>query len=108
MRAILADCLYFCSVNTTVIMNECFGKKFVLNGELHPADLFDNTFVYEGDSVYEVIRMVKGIPVFFSRSYGTAGFKCKTTEKRDSCGCCYFEKGYHKPYQIGQEKGELI
>ena len=46
-------------------MNECFGKKFVLNGELHSADLFDNTLVYEGDSVYEVIRMVKGFPVFF-------------------------------------------
>jgi len=46
-------------------MNECFGKKFVLNGELHPADLFDNTLVYEGESVYEVIRMVKGLPVFF-------------------------------------------
>lgn len=46
-------------------MTECFGKKFVLNGELISADLFDNTLVYEGDSVYEVIRMVKGLPVFF-------------------------------------------
>ena len=46
-------------------MNECYGKKFVLNGELQPADSFDNSLVYEGDSIYEVIRMVKGIPVFF-------------------------------------------
>jgi branched-chain amino acid aminotransferase len=46
-------------------MNECFGKKFILNGELHAADLFDNTLVYEGDSIYEVIRMVKGFPVFY-------------------------------------------
>ena len=46
-------------------MSECFGKKFVLNGELHTSDLFDNTLVYEGDSIYEVIRMVKGFPVFF-------------------------------------------
>lgn len=46
-------------------MNECYGKKFVLNGVLQPSDLFDNRLVYEGDSVYEVIRMVKGIPVFF-------------------------------------------
>ncbi len=29
------------------------------------ADQFDNSLVYEGDSVYEVIRMVKGCPVFF-------------------------------------------
>ena len=46
-------------------MNECYGKKFVLNGELQDADMFDNSLVYEGDSVYEVIRMVKGSPVFF-------------------------------------------
>lgn len=47
-------------------MNECFGKKFILNGEPQPAYLFDNSLVYEGDSVYEVIRMVKGSPVFFN------------------------------------------
>jgi branched-chain amino acid aminotransferase len=47
-------------------MNECSGKKFVLNGSLSPSDLFDNSLVYEGDSVYEVIRMVKGSPVFFT------------------------------------------
>jgi branched-chain amino acid aminotransferase len=46
-------------------MNECYGKKFVLNGELQPEDTFDNSLVYEGDSIYEVIRMVKGTPVFF-------------------------------------------
>jgi branched-chain amino acid aminotransferase len=46
-------------------MNECFGKKFILNGELQPCDQFDNATVYEGDSVYEVIRMVRGSPVFF-------------------------------------------
>jgi branched-chain amino acid aminotransferase len=46
-------------------MNECYGKKFVLNGELQDADMFDNLLVYEGDSVYEVIRVMKGSPVFF-------------------------------------------
>jgi branched-chain amino acid aminotransferase len=49
----------------SLIMNECYGKKFILNGELHPFDHFDNSLVYEGDSVYEVIRMIKGHPVFF-------------------------------------------
>lgn len=47
-------------------MNECFGRKFILNGELRPSDIFDNSLVYEGDSVYEVIRITKGNPVFFS------------------------------------------
>jgi len=46
-------------------MNECYGKKFILNGELLSSDQFDNSLVYEGDSIYEVIRMVKGNPVFF-------------------------------------------
>jgi branched-chain amino acid aminotransferase len=46
-------------------MNECFGKKFILNGDLQPSELFDNSLVYEGDSIYEVVRMIKGSPVFF-------------------------------------------
>ncbi len=46
-------------------MTECYGKKFILNGELQPSDNFDNSLVYEGDSIYEVIRMIKGRPVFF-------------------------------------------
>jgi len=46
-------------------MNECFGRKFILNGEHQSCESFDNSMVYEGDSVYEVIRMVKGTPVFF-------------------------------------------
>jgi branched-chain amino acid aminotransferase len=47
-------------------MNECYGKKFILNGTLQPCEMFDNSLVYEGDSVYEVLRMSKGNPVFFS------------------------------------------
>lgn len=46
-------------------MNECYGKKFILNGNLEPAEMFDKSLVYEGDSVYEVLRMVKGNPIFF-------------------------------------------
>ncbi len=47
-------------------MNECFGRKFIRNGELRSSDSFDNSLVYEGDSIYEVIRITKGSPVFFS------------------------------------------
>jgi branched-chain amino acid aminotransferase len=46
-------------------MNECFGKKFILNGIIQPSERFDNSLIYEGDSVYEVIRLIKGSPVFF-------------------------------------------
>ncbi len=50
----------------SVKMNECYGKKFILNGKLLSSDHFDNSLVYDGDSIYEVIRMVKGNPVFFN------------------------------------------
>jgi len=46
-------------------MNECYSKRFILNGEIQPAEQFDNSLVYEGNSIYEVIRMSKGSPVFF-------------------------------------------
>ncbi len=46
-------------------MNECYGKKFILNGKIESSDSFNNSMVYEGDSVYEVIRVVRGFPVFF-------------------------------------------
>ena len=47
-------------------MRECSGKNFILNGELKPAELFDNTLVYDGESVYEVIRLMNGSPLFFN------------------------------------------
>lgn len=47
-------------------MGESFGDNFILNGELTPSALFRNSMVYEGESIYEVIRMVKGFPVFFN------------------------------------------
>jgi branched-chain amino acid aminotransferase len=47
-------------------MNECYGKKFILNGELQDADTFDTSMVYAGVSIYEVIRMTRGTPLFFA------------------------------------------
>jgi branched-chain amino acid aminotransferase len=47
-------------------MNECFGRNFILNGELQQVEMFDISLVYEGESIYEVIRMVDGNPLFFS------------------------------------------
>jgi branched-chain amino acid aminotransferase len=47
-------------------MNECFGKRFILNGEFHPSESFDKSMVYEGESLYEVLRVMKGSPIFLS------------------------------------------
>ncbi|MBP8958848.1 MAG: aminotransferase class IV family protein [Bacteroidales bacterium] len=46
-------------------MNECYGNYFIHNGIVKPASLFDNSMVYEGEAVYEVLRMKKGLPYFF-------------------------------------------
>jgi branched-chain amino acid aminotransferase len=63
-------------------MNECYGKKFILNGELQPAELFDNSLVYEGDSIYEVIRMVKVNPVFFADHMERLATSLKLQDKK--------------------------
>lgn len=47
-------------------MSECIGNNFILNGALLPAEHFNNSLIYEGDSVYEVIRLLNGSPIFFS------------------------------------------
>jgi branched-chain amino acid aminotransferase len=52
-------------VAKTIVMNECFGKRFIINGKLEISENFDNSLVYEGESVYEVIRISKGSPEFF-------------------------------------------
>lgn len=46
-------------------MNECFGEKFIINGNLLECRMFDNSLVHEGESFYEVIRMMQGNLVFF-------------------------------------------
>lgn len=47
------------------VMKECIGKNFILDGKLLDCGMFDNSFVCEGESIYEVIKMRHGDPVFF-------------------------------------------
>jgi branched-chain amino acid aminotransferase len=67
-------------------MNECYGKKFILNGQVHPSDQFDNSLVYEGNSIYEVIRMVKGNPVFFHDHMERLESSAKIQQKKSLAG----------------------
>ncbi|MGE5406329.1 MAG: aminotransferase class IV [Methanosarcina sp.] len=46
-------------------MKEYCGNHFILNGEIKNVEAFDNSLVIKGESIYEVIRLHKGIPVFF-------------------------------------------
>ena len=63
-------------------MNECYGKKFILNGKLETSDSFDNSLVYEGDSIYEVIRMVRYSPVFFNDHMERLSFSVRMQKKQ--------------------------
>jgi branched-chain amino acid aminotransferase len=47
-------------------MTECFGKNYILNGEVRPAGKFDTSLIYEGDAIYEILRIVDGSPLFFT------------------------------------------
>jgi len=47
-------------------MADCFGSHFILNGRLMPATMFDDSLIYEGQSVYEVLRLKNGIPCFYN------------------------------------------
>jgi branched-chain amino acid aminotransferase len=47
-------------------VSDCFGKYFIHNGKLLPAEHFDNSLVFGGESFYEVVRVKKGLPVFFA------------------------------------------
>ncbi|MCE5346588.1 MAG: aminotransferase class IV [Bacteroidales bacterium] len=74
-------------------MNECYGKNFILNGELTTADLFDNALIYEGDSIYEVIRMVKGSPVFFNDHMERLASSLKIQHKTQLADIAALRKG---------------
>jgi len=46
-------------------MGECIGKFYIVDGILTPVPSFDTSVIYEGEVVYEVIRVIEGIPLFF-------------------------------------------
>ncbi|MFN8241828.1 MAG: aminotransferase class IV [Bacteroidales bacterium] len=60
-------------------MKECFGNFFILNGVIESTTSFNTPLVYEGESVYEVLRVSNGIPLFFNdhidRLFSSARFQ---------------------------------
>lgn len=67
-------------------MSECFGNNFILNGELQPAEMFENNLVYDGDSIYEVLRIVKGQPLFFKDHFERLSASAMIQNKRMLAG----------------------
>ena len=81
------------------------GKNFILNGNLQPAEMFDNSLVYEGDSVYEVLRMIKGSPVFFSDHMERLTTSVKLQKKEFLADITCTQKRYYQPDKVRQKKG---
>lgn len=48
-------------------MSECLNKYFILNNEMKSCDEFDENLLSEGKSLYEVIRIIDGKPLFLQK-----------------------------------------
>lgn len=48
-------------------MSECFSEYFIKNGEFLPKVEFKDGDIKSGKSVYEVLRVTKGVPMFLER-----------------------------------------
>ncbi len=68
-------------------MRECFGERFFYNGTMYDCRDFQTAMVFEGESVYEVIRVIRGIPLFLEdhlqRLHHTLEIQGKNTGIRD-------------------------
>lgn len=49
------------------IMDICYSQFFLQNGAVHRQEEFDGSFLQKGKSLYEVIRVVDGVPLFLDR-----------------------------------------
>lgn len=52
------------TVNGGCMLMECFNKFFIENDKIKGIDLFEESFLKEGKSLYEVIRIIDGAPLF--------------------------------------------
>lgn len=48
-------------------MSECINNYFILNGEAIESSDFDDSIVRQGKTLYEVIRIINGVPLFVEK-----------------------------------------
>jgi branched-chain amino acid aminotransferase len=65
IKKVKEDKMLFLHYKNMSFMGECRGRYFIENGEIRETSLFDNLCIYEGVQVYEVIRVMDGVPLFF-------------------------------------------
>jgi branched-chain amino acid aminotransferase len=50
-------------------MSECFRSKYIYNDEVRDTNDFQDQWISKGTSLYEVIRIIKGTPLFYHDHY---------------------------------------
>lgn len=48
-------------------MSECFSRYFICNSEVEKSEEFDENILHKGQSLYEVIRIIDGKPLFLDK-----------------------------------------
>lgn len=48
-------------------MSECTSKYFIWNNEIKEKEKFDEKIIISGKTIYEVIRIIDGMPIFFEK-----------------------------------------
>jgi len=50
-------------------MNECYHTKYILNNRIESCKDFNEEYLFRGISPYEVLKLIKGVPLFFEDHY---------------------------------------
>src|SRR5512139_3761640 len=85
-------------------MKEYCGNHFILNGKIRSVDEFDNSLVNKGETIYEVIRIVRGTPVFFSDHMDRLSASIKQQKKHIIADASVLKKDIIKLTDIEKRK----
>ena len=50
-------------------MSEYYRNYFLFYNEVRPVSRFDEDLVFTGKSLYDALRIIEGIPLFFEKHY---------------------------------------
>jgi branched-chain amino acid aminotransferase len=73
-------------------MSECIGKYYFDNGELTDSSKFNSIPVYEGDTIYEVLRIIDCVPLFFEDHFERLSESTRLSDKMMLAGAGELKK----------------
>jgi branched-chain amino acid aminotransferase len=85
-------------------MKEYCGNHFILNGNAVKVGSFDNSMVFRGETIYEVLRLVNGIPVFFSDHFARLENSLKLKSRRMLADISELKAGIDKLTALEKKK----